>query len=121
MIGRVFLIYLAFIGFAHAGLEQEIEQQQEIESQLKLELDKQIKITRQAYQDVMDFISDAPINRDEQMKRLIEAEIEWDVFIEKICLLEGIESINTRAEHANKLQCMIKRHKNKEVFYKSII
>lgn len=121
MLGRVFLICLVLTGIAHAGLEQEIKQQQQIENQLKLELEKQIKITKQAYQDVMDFISDAPINRDEQMKRLIEAEIEWDVFIEKICLLEGVESINTRAEYANKLQCMIKRHKDKEVFYKSII
>lgn len=68
----------------------------------------------------MDFINDAPINRDEQMKRLIEAEIEWDIFIEKICLLEGVESINTRAEMANKLLCMIKRNKEKEEFYKSV-
>jgi len=120
MIGRVFLIYLALIGLAHAGLEQEIEQQQEIENQLKLELDKQIKITKQAYQDVMDFISDAPMNRDDQMKRLIEAEIEWNIFIEKICLLEGIESINTRAESTNKLQCMINRYKEKEKFYMSL-
>lgn len=121
MLGRVFLICLVLTGIAHAGLEQEIKQQQQIESQLKLELEKQIKITKQAYQDVMDFISDAPINRDEQMKRLIEAEIEWNIFIEKICLLEVIESMNARAEHTNKLLCMIKRHKEKEKFYKSVL
>lgn len=121
MTGRILLVFLIFTGLAHAELEQEIEQQKQIEHQLKLELDKQIQLTKQAYRDVMDFVNDAPINRDEQMKRLIEVESEWDVFIEKVCLLEGIESINTRAELANKLQCMIKKYKDKGEFYKSII
>ncbi|MFC0667514.1 hypothetical protein ACFSKY_13265 [Azotobacter chroococcum] len=120
MIGRVFLISLALTGTAHAGPEQEMKQQQQIENQLKLKLEGQMRMTRKAYQDVMGFISGAPINRDEQTKRLIDAEIEWDIFIEKICLLEGVESINTQAERANKLLCMIKRNKEKEEFYKSV-
>lgn len=121
MIGRVIVVALLCIGLAHAGLEDELEQQQDIEGRLQSELEMQKKISAQAYREVVEFVEGAIINREEQIERLEAADIVWDEFIEKVCRVEALESIGSRAERANYLQCMIKKHKEKERFFKAAI
>lgn len=121
MIGKAIFAALLCIGLAHAGLENELEQQQEIERRLQSELDIQKEISAQAYREVVEFVEGAIINREEQIERLRAANIVWDEFIEKTCRAETLESIGTRAEHASDLQCMIKKHKEKEKFFKAAI
>ena len=55
------------------------------------------------------------------MERLADAYNAWDEFIEKACLAENLETSGTRAEQANKLNCMIIRYKDKERFFKAAI
>jgi hypothetical protein len=121
VIGRAIVIALFCIGLAHAGIEDELEQQQNIEGRLQSELEMQMELSAQAYRDVVDFTEGAIINREEQIERLKAANIVWDEFIEKICRVETLESIGSRAEHANNLQCMIEKHKEKERFFKAAI
>lgn len=121
MVGRVIVAALFFIELANAGLEEELEQQQEIEARLQSELEMQRELSAQTYSDAVEFAQGAIINREEQMGRLEAADTIWDEFIEKICRAEALESIGTRAERANNLQCMIKKYKEKEMFFKAII
>lgn len=121
MIGKIIITSLLFIGSVHAGLEIELQQQLEIEKRLQTDLEIQKKSSEQAYRVTIDFVSEAVINREEQIDRLKAADTVWNDFIEKTCSAESIESIGTRAENANNLQCMIKRFKEKEAFFKSLI
>lgn len=121
VLGKILVASLLYIGLAHAGLENELQQQQEIEERLQAELEVQKIASAKSYNDAIDFAGEAIINRDEQIERLKAANSIWDEFIEKICTAEALESIGTRAERASNLQCMIKRHKEKELFFKSLI
>lgn len=121
ILGKALFITLSYIGLAHAELENELQQQQEIEQHLQIELEAQKKSSAQSYNDVIEFAKGATINRDEQVNRLQSANSIWDEFIEKICTAENLESIGTRAERASYLQCMIKKYKEKDLFFKSLI
>ncbi len=124
MIGKIpviAVIVLLCMNLAHAGLENEIAQQQKKEEHLQAQLEIQKKISAQAYKDAAELVEDSIINRGEQLNRLEAAHVIWDEFIDKTCLAESLESIGTRAERANKLQCMINKHKEKEIFFKSLI
>ncbi|KJH85143.1 hypothetical protein MCB86_02505 [Pseudomonas sp. KSR10] len=121
MIGKAIFTAFFFTALAHAGLETEIAQQQETEKQLRMELEAQKDLAEHAYKEVVEFASTSPTNHEEQVKRLEEAFKVWDDFIEKTCRAEALESIGTRAEQANKLDCMIKRYKEKEAYFNSTI
>lgn len=121
MIGKSLLVTLFFITSAHAGLEAEIAQQKATEDYLEAELEAQKELAKQAYQDVFELASTSTLHRDEQLERLEDAYKIWDEFIEKTCRAEVLESIRTRAESTDRLTCMVKRFKEKELFFKSII
>ncbi len=121
MIGKALLAALFFVTLAHADLETEIAQQQATERNLEAELETQKDLAVQAYKAAVEFSSTSPTNAQEQLERLNDAQKIWDDFIEKICRAETLESIGTRAEPTDKLSCMVKRYKEKEQFFKSII
>lgn len=120
-IGKAVFAALFIIGSAQAGLETEIAQQQEIQEHLHAEVEAQRNAAKQAYRELVEFVSTSPINKEEQLKRLQDAYNIWDEFIEKTCRAEALESIGTRAEQANELDCMIKKYKEKEGYFKSAI
>jgi len=121
MNGRVFFYaVLLCSGLAYADLGAEIKQQQEIEARLQSELKEQKKSSIKAYQDICDFANASSLNRDEQIKRLAAANEIWDIFIEKTCEAEVLESIGTRAEYTSTLQCMVNKYKEKESFFSSL-
>jgi uncharacterized membrane protein YjdF len=89
VVGRAIVVALLFIGLAHAGLEEELEQQQEIEARLQSELEMQRELSVQAYNDIVEFVEGAIINREEQMERLEAADAVWDEFIEKFAVFKA--------------------------------
>jgi transketolase len=121
MSGRIFFLAALFCsGLVRADLGTEIKQQQEIEAGLQFELEKQKKSSLKAYKDIFDFVNESNPNRDEQINRLESANEIWDEFIERACKAEVLETIGTRAEYASTLQCMIRKYKEKEYFFRSL-
>lgn len=118
MLGKLALMVIAiiFIGLSHAGVGGEVGQQMEIEEKLRFQLEDQKLLSEEAYFQVVSFAESALLNRDEQLERLLSAHEAWDDFIIKICLAKSIESIGTKADQANNLQCMIDQHREKKLF-----
>lgn len=119
--GKVFVAALFSVGIAHADLKIETKQQLDINNSLLSELETQKQAAAQAYSEIFELAESAVINRQEQVKRLKEANQTWDEFALKICRAEALESIGTRAEHTNNLKCLIKKYKDKQDFFYSLI
>lgn len=120
-IGKAVFATLLIVGSAQAGLETEIAQHLEIQERLHAEVEAHRNAAKQAYMEVVEFVSTFPTNKEEQLKRLHDAYSIWDEFIEKTCRAEVLESIGTRAEQTNELDCMVRKFKEKEEYFKAII
>lgn len=116
-----FYFTLLFSNLAQADLYTELEQQKEIEKKLEIELKNQEDSSLKAYKEILEFVSSSNLNRNEQLKRLESANKAWDNFIKFTCNAKPLESIGTRAEYTNILQCKIKGHKEKRLYFNSLI